>query len=63
MILQNVDKVTDWFTSFSGNNSCTYLNGGCAEICLFNSQNTVTCACTYGKLDKDNKNCIGVYLF
>ncbi|XP_062600838.1 low-density lipoprotein receptor-related protein 1-like [Saccostrea cucullata] len=42
----------------AGNNSCTDKNGGCEEICLFNSKKTVTCACTYGKLDTDKKKCI-----
>ncbi|XP_078324342.1 low-density lipoprotein receptor-related protein 1-like isoform X2 [Crassostrea virginica] len=41
----------------TGNNSCTNKNGGCEEICLFNSKKSVTCACHYGKLDKDNKSC------
>ncbi|XP_048772894.2 low-density lipoprotein receptor-related protein 1-like isoform X3 [Ostrea edulis] len=42
----------------AGNNSCTDNNGGCEEICLFNSQKRVTCACTYGKLDTDKKTCL-----
>ena len=28
---------------------------------MFNSKKSVTCACHYGKLDKDNKSCRGTY--
>lgn len=41
-----------------GTNPCAINNGGCEELCLFNSTYPV-CACPHGKVASDGKSCEG----
>lgn len=41
-----------------GTNPCAKNNGGCEQLCLFNSTHPV-CVCSHGRLAKDGKSCEG----
>ncbi|XP_052236453.1 prolow-density lipoprotein receptor-related protein 1-like isoform X3 [Dreissena polymorpha] len=40
-----------------GANLCKINNGGCEQLCFYTSRKNVTCACSYGKLAENGKNC------
>lgn len=40
------------------NNLCAILNGGCEDVCLPLSENTMKCECSQGFLASDNKRCL-----
>lgn len=40
------------------NNLCSILNGGCEDVCLPVSENTMKCECSQGVLAKDNRRCL-----
>lgn len=40
------------------NNLCALFNGGCEDICLPLSENTMKCECSQGVLASDNRRCL-----
>jgi len=40
-----------------GNNSCSFGNGGCEQLCLATSNLSHRCICTSGDLENDGKTC------
>lgn len=43
----------------NGTNPCVINNGGCEQLCLFNSTHPV-CVCSHGRLTADGKTCEGM---
>lgn len=46
----------------NGTNPCVINNGGCEQLCLFNSTHPV-CVCSHGRLTSDGKTCEGINIF
>lgn len=46
----------------NGTNPCFNNNGGCEQLCLFNSTHPV-CVCSHGRLTSDGKTCEGINNF
>ncbi|XP_070183011.1 low-density lipoprotein receptor-related protein 1-like [Littorina saxatilis] len=61
VLKSNISKLQDIKVFHSdkqtGTNKCAVNNGGCAELCLYIGNDTVTCACSHGKLAADGQTC------